>query len=188
LVDRGREAEFRVAGDERLTVSVAHAYFRLLSYKDEYEVARLHTRPEFLESLRADYGGGARLRFHLAPPLLGGRRDARGRPLKREFGAWILPAFRVLAKLRGLRGTAFDVFGYTAERRMERQLIAEFEAAVDAILGALDAGNRDRAIAIIDCFLDIRGYGPVKEKAVIEAREKLGEALAALHHPDTKAA
>jgi indolepyruvate ferredoxin oxidoreductase len=188
LVDRVREAESRVAGDERLTVSVAHAYFRLLSYKDEYEVARLHTRPEFLESLRADYGGSARLRFHLAPPLLGGRRDARGRPLKREFGAWVLPAFRVLAKLRGLRGTAFDVFGYTAERRMERQLIAEFEAAVDAILGALDAGNRDRAITIIDCFLDIRGYGPVKEKAVIEARERLGEALAALRHPDTKAA
>jgi indolepyruvate ferredoxin oxidoreductase len=188
LVDRVREAESRIAGDERLTKSVAQAYFRLLSYKDEYEVARLHTRPDFLESLRADYGDGARLRFHLAPPLLGGSRDARGRPLKREFGAWILPAFRLLAKLRGLRGTAFDVFGYTAERRMEQQLIGEFEEAVDAILGALDASCRDRAVAIIDCFLDIRGYGPVKEKAVVEAREKLGEALAALQHPDTKAA
>ena len=138
--------------------------------------------------MRADYGDKARLRFHLAPPLLGGRRDARGRPLKREFGAWILPAFRLLARLRGLRGTAFDVFGYTAERRMERQLVGEFESAVDTILGALDAGSRDRAVAIVDCFLDIRGYGPVKEKAVVEARERLGEALAALQRPGTKAA
>jgi indolepyruvate ferredoxin oxidoreductase len=188
LVDKVRGTESGVASDEALTRAVANAYFRLLSYKDEYEVARLHTRPEFLESLRTDYGDGARLRFHLAPPLLGGRRDARGRPLKREFGAWILPLFRVLAKLRKLRGTAFDLFGYTAERRMERKLIGEFEDAVDSVLAALDAGNRDQAIAVIDCFLDIRGYGPVKEKAVLDAREQLGEALAAMQQPGAKAA
>ena len=113
MVGKVRSAESGIAEDAPLTEAVANAYFRLLSYKDEYEVARLHARPEFLENLRAEYGEKTRLRFHLAPPLLGGKLDARGRPQKREFGAWILPFFRVLARLRGLRGTAFDVFGYT---------------------------------------------------------------------------
>ena len=188
LVDKLRAAESAVATDLQMTRAAAQAYFRLLSYKDEYEVARLHTRPEFLESLRAEYGAGARLRFHLAPPLLGGKRDARGRPLKKEFGAWVLPLFRVLAKVRHLRGTAFDVFGYTAERRMERQLIVEFEQAVDSVLAALDASNHELATAAISGFLEIRGYGPVKETAVAEARKQIGEALAALERPTTKAA
>ena len=188
LVDRLRAAESGIDADLVVTRSAAQAYFRLLSYKDEYEVARLHTRPEFLNSLRTEYGTGARLRFHLAPPLLNGKRDARGRPLKKEFGAWILPLFRVLAKLRRLRGTAFDVFGYTAERRMERQLIEEFEQAVDTVVSALDETNRDRAAAVINEFLEIRGYGPVKEAAVVEARGKIDEALTVLQRPATKAA
>ena len=188
LVDKLRAAESAVATDLQMTRAAAQAYFRLLSYKDEYEVARLHTRPEFLESLRAEYGAGARLRFHLAPPLLGGKRDARGRPLKKEFDAWVLPLFRVLAKVRHLRGTAFDVFGYTAERRMERQLIVEFEQAVDSVIAALDASNHELATAAISGFLEIRGYGPVKETAVAEARKQIGEALAALERPTTKAA
>ena len=188
MVDRLRAAESGIDADLVVTRSAAQAYFRLLSYKDEYEVARLHTRPEFLNSLRTEYGTGARLRFHLAPPLLNGKRDARGRPLKKEFGAWILPLFRVLAKLRRLRGTAFDVFGYTAERRMERQLIEEFEQAVDTVVSALDETNRDRAAAVINEFLEIRGYGPVKEAAVVEARGKIDEALTVLQRPATKAA
>jgi indolepyruvate ferredoxin oxidoreductase len=188
LVERVRAAEADIAAGDALTTAVANAYFRLLSYKDEYEVARLHTQPEFLEMLRAEYGKSARLRFHLAPPLLGGRRDARGRPLKREFGAWVLPLFRLLAKFRRLRGTALDIFGYTAERRMERSLIGEFENAVDAILASLDAENRDQAVAAVDCFREIRGYGPVKEAAVDEARARLDEALAAVQQPGAKAA
>jgi indolepyruvate ferredoxin oxidoreductase len=188
LVDRVRDAESALADDHRLTTAVASAYFRLLAYKDEYEVARLHTSDEFLGRLRAEYGDRAKLRFHLAPPALNGKRDARGRPLKKEFGAWVLPLFRVLARLRRLRGTAFDVFGYTAERRMERQLIRDFEDTVENLLAKLDKVNRDQAAAVIDCFLEIRGYGPVKEAAVAEARQKIEAALADLESSRAEAA
>ncbi|MEJ2255533.1 MAG: indolepyruvate ferredoxin oxidoreductase family protein [Woeseiaceae bacterium] len=188
LVAKVRAAESGVADDLALTDAVARAYFRLLSYKDEYEVARLHTRPEFLARLRKDYGAGARLRFHLAPPLLGGKLDARGRPLKKEFGAWILPLFGQLAKLKRLRGTAFDIFGRTAERRMERQLISEFEDTVDTVLAQLGSNNRDAAVRVIECFLEIRGYGPVKEAAVADAREKIDAALSNLETSRVEAA
>jgi indolepyruvate ferredoxin oxidoreductase len=188
LVERVRAAESGIADDLALTDAVARAYFRLLSYKDEYEVARLHTRPEFLARLRKDYGAGARLRFHLAPPLLGGKLDARGRPLKKEFGAWILPLFGQLAKLKRLRGTAFDIFGRTAERRMERQLISEFEDTVDTVLAQLGSNNRDAAVRVIECFLEIRGYGPVKEAAVADAREKINAALSNLETSRVEAA
>jgi indolepyruvate ferredoxin oxidoreductase len=174
LVDRVRRKEQAIADDEAcdeaLSRNVADAYFRLLSYKDEYEVARLHTRPEFLQSIRDEYGSNARLRFHLAPPFLARRKDARGRPLKKEFGAWMLPVFRILAGLRGLRGTAFDLFGYTAERRMERELIRDFEAMLDASLANLTAAETDDLNKRVSQFRDLRGYGPVKEAAVASMR------------------
>ena len=169
-VARVRKAERAITEGEQLTRAVAQAWFRLLSYKDEYEVARLHSSPEFLDSVRRDFGSDAKLRFHLAPPFLGGKKDARGRPLKREFGAWILPVFGLLARLRGLRGTAFDVFGYTAERRMERQLIVDFEALLAASLPTLSTDNYQRLLESVRAYLDIRGYGPVKELAVEEMR------------------
>ena len=169
-VARVRDAERTVTESEQLTRAVAQAWFRLLSYKDEYEVARLHSSPAFLETVRRDFGSDAKLRFHLAPPFLGGKKDARGRPLKREFGAWILPFFRLLARLRGLRGTAFDVFGYTAERRMERQLIADFETMLDESLPALSSDTYEQLLNSVTAYLDIRGYGPVKELAVQEMR------------------
>ena len=166
LVNRAREAESAVSDDNKLATAIAKSYFRLLSYKDEYEVARLHTDENFLAGLRRDYGDRAKLRFHLAPPILNGKRDARGRPLKKEFGTWILPLFRLLASLKKLRGTAFDIFGYTAERRMERQLIATFEDTVEDILLHLEPNTIEQACEHIDAYLDIRGYGPVKEEAV----------------------
>jgi len=167
-------------GDDGLAEAVARSYFKLLSYKDEYEVARLHTQTGFLENIRRDFGSKAKVRFHLAPPLLGGKKDARGRPPKKEFGAWMIPAFRVLAKMRGLRGTKLDLFGYTAERRMERGLISEFEATVDKLLAALSADNIDEATAVVRLYMGIRGYGPVKEAAVKEVREKI-DACAIMH-------
>ena len=167
LVEKVRNAEQRVGDDrsDELTRAVARAYFKTLAYKDEYEVARLHTQTEFLGNLRSTYGNTARLRFHLAPPLLSNKKDARGRPLKREFGAWIIPVFRVLSKLKGLRGTAFDPFGYTDERKMERALITEFEQVVDKIVDGLSADSLEIATVIINMFMDIRGYGPVKDQA-----------------------
>jgi len=170
LIEKVRAAEASIGDSDRLSRAVIRAWFRLLSYKDEYEVARLHTSPEFLASVRRDFGDSAKLRFHLAPPLLGGRKDARGRPLKREFGAWILPVFRVLARLKGLRGTAFDVFGYTAERRMERELITEFESLLNDALPTLDAANYDALLTRVQAYLEVRGFGPVKEQAVEEMR------------------
>jgi indolepyruvate ferredoxin oxidoreductase len=167
------QSETDQLGDDSLTEAVARSYFKLLSYKDEYEVARLHTQTGFLEKLRRDFGSKAKVRFHLAPPLLGGKKDARGRPRKKEFGAWMIPAFRVLAKMRGLRGTKLDLFGYTAERRMERGLISEFETTVDKLLASLSADKIEEATAVVRLYMGIRGYGPVKEEAVKEVREKI---------------
>jgi len=170
LVVRVREAERTLADDDKLARNVAKAYFRLLSYKDEYEVARLHTRPEFLQGIRDDYGTTAKLRFHLAPPLFARKTDTRGRPLKKQFGSWVLPVFRVLASMRRLRGTALDIFGYTTERRMERELIQEFESLLETELPNLSADNRDELADCVGRYLDLRGFGPVKEEAVKNMR------------------
>ena len=188
LISRVRAAEAELGDSTLLTQAIAQAYFRLLSYKDEYEVARLHSDPSFLEQLREDFGKGAKLRFHLAPPLLGGKPDARGRPRKREFGGWILPLFRMLARLRRLRGTALDVFGYTAERRMERQLIVEFEQTIERVVAALDAGNIDVAVDIANAYRDMRGFGPVKDLAVTAGRERVDELLDKLEQVEAEAA
>ncbi len=180
LVKRVQNAEADIGGTaSALTDAVARAYFKCLAYKDEYEVARLHTDTGFLEELRRQHGKQAKLRFHLAPPVLNNKRDARGRPLKKEFGSWMIPAFRILARMRRLRGTPFDVFGMTAERRMERALIGEFETTVDAVLRDLDSGKLADATAIVLLYMDIRGYGPVKDAAVASVRKRLEDALSA---------
>ncbi|RLA36702.1 MAG: pyruvate ferredoxin oxidoreductase [Gammaproteobacteria bacterium] len=175
LVDRVRLAEEAIIPGNKasLTEAVARGYFKTLAYKDEYEVARLYTESGFLDQLRKEYGDGASLRFNLAPPILNSGVDARGRPRKREFGAWIIPVFRLLAKLRKLRGTRFDLFGMTAERKMERALISEFESHVDQLLRSLTAANVDSATDIVKEYLEIRGYGPVKEAAAKDARNKI---------------
>jgi len=173
LVARVRQAEFGVGGTGSLTEAAARGYFKLLSYKDEYEVARLHTQTGFLETVAKDFGAKARVKFHMAPPLLARQKDARGRPRKKEFGAWTIPVLRLLARMRRLRGTRLDLFGMTAERRMERQLILEFEATVDSVLETLDADNMQQGADILGLYMDIRGYGPVKEEAAREVREKI---------------
>ena len=184
-VARVRDADSALGENQALTQAVAQSYFRLLAYKDEYEVARLHTQTGFAEQVKRQFGDAARLRYHLAPPILAGGVDARGRPRKREFGAWIRPVFRLLASMRGLRGTAFDVFGWTAERRMERGLIVDFERQLDELLPKLTPDNYERVVAIIRAWQDIRGYGPVKEQAVEDVRERISKLLASL---DLKAA
>jgi indolepyruvate ferredoxin oxidoreductase len=170
LLQRVRDAQ---NSDDKLVEAVARSYFKLLSYKDEYEVARLHTQTGFLESVRRDFGARAKLRFHMAPPLLSRRKDARGRPLKKEFGGWILPLLRLLSHMRGLRGTWLDLFGYTAERRMERALIAEFEELVDNALTGMTSDIAGQLRAEIEMYLDVRGFGPVKEQAVKDVHNRL---------------
>jgi len=170
LVQRVRDAEH---SDDGLVEAVAKSYFKLLAYKDEYEVARLHTQTGFLESIRETYGANAKVRFHMAPPLLSRKKDGRGRPRKKEFGAGTVSLLRLLASMRGLRGTAFDIFGLSHDRRTERALIREFEEQVDELLPTLDASNADRLCAVFASYMDIRGYGPVKDKAIEEFQTRV---------------
>jgi len=173
LVDRVRTAEAAVMPNtESLTEAVARNYFKLLAYKDEYEVARLFTAPHFRERLDAQFEGDFKIAFNLAPPILPGNDPATGRPRKREFGSWILAVMRLLARLRRLRGTPLDIFGFTAERRMERALIAEYERMVDSLLATLSRENHGIAVEIARVPDMIRGFGPVKEQNVRHAREK----------------
>ena len=144
---------------------VALTLARLMAYKDEYEVARLHTDPKLMQRVREQFSGDFRMTFYLAPPLLPGR-DLSGRPKKRAFGSWILPVLRILAALKGLRGTTFDPFGYTTERRLERRLIEDYRALISGIVGRLDQANLTAAIELARAAADIGGYGPVKNAAV----------------------
>jgi indolepyruvate ferredoxin oxidoreductase len=151
---------------------VARYYAKLLAYKDEYEVARLFTEAAFASQLNSQFEGDFRLKFHLAPPLFAARDPKTGHPLKQEFGPWMLQAFRLLAKLKGLRGTAFDPFGYTAERRLERTLIREYEGLIDELLGGLGPDNHSLAVKLASIPDDIRGYGHVKDAHLAKARRK----------------
>jgi indolepyruvate ferredoxin oxidoreductase len=190
LVDKARvhEESLRKRADLPFTAAVARSWFKTLACKDEYEVARLHVQSGFLESVKREFGDDAKIRFHLAPPMLNKGVDARGRPRKREFGMWMIPLFRLLAAMRRLRGTKFDPFGRTAERRMERELIEEFESTLETVLRHLDADNIDLATGIIELFLEIRGYGPVKAEAVTRIRPQIEQRLAALTSSRRRAA
>ncbi len=183
LVTQVRDATLdRGFGDE-LPRAVAINYAKLLAYKDEYEVARLYSDGRFEQQLRDQFDGNFKLSFNLAPPLLGGAKDALGRPKKRAFGAWMMPLFRGLAKLRGLRGTPFDIFGYSRDRRLERDLIAGYEKDVVHILSVLSPLNLETAIEILSLPERIRGFGPVKEKAVNDARARYAQLAADLASP-----
>jgi indolepyruvate ferredoxin oxidoreductase len=184
LVDRVRAAESAIAGaDGKLAEAVARYYFKLLAYKDEYEVARLHSDPAFRQRIAAMFEGDYKLKFHLAPPFLNKPDPASGIARKSEFGPWMMTAFRVLARLKRLRGTALDPFGYSEERRTERRLIADYEAVVDELLARLDRSNRALAVEIASIPEHIRGYGHVKRRHLSEARKKEAELLAAFRDP-----
>jgi indolepyruvate ferredoxin oxidoreductase len=177
LVARVRQVESaRAPGSSDLAEAVARYAFKLMAYKDEYEVARLYTSGEFRRRLEQQFEGDYTLRFHLAPPLLA-RKDANGHLVKREFGPWVFTAFRMLAKLRFLRGTPLDVFGYTAERRGERALVDQYFATVERMLEGLDAGNAALAAQIASIPEVIRGYGHVKDAHLHQARAREAELL-----------
>ncbi len=161
--------------DERVREAVASGYHKLLSYKDEYEVARLHL--ETAEKARAEFGGDFRMKFHLAPPILS-KAGSDGRPKKREFGPGILRVFRILARLKVLRGTPLDPFGYSAERRMERALIRQYEADMAEVLPKVTDATRDTVIALAELPLYIRGFGPVKTANEVRAAKRREELLA----------
>ena len=183
LVDTVRKAEQHVApGSTALTEAVARYFFKLMAYKDEYEVARLHTSGDFLKRVQQQFDGNYKVRFHLAPPLLA-KRDENGQLQKKEYGPWVLKAFGLLAKLKFLRGGRFDVFGYTEERRGERQLIADYEQTLQELLAALDVARLSLAVDIASIPEHIRGYGHVKERHLHEAKAREAALLATWRNP-----
>ena len=189
FVERAREAErSRAKGMRGLAEAVARGHFKLLAYKDEYEVARLHCAPEFRRKLEAAFEGDWSLEFHLAPPLFARRDPTTGAPRKSRYGPWMMRVFAVLARGKGLRGTAFDPFGYTRERRRERALIGRYERTVAVLLDGLDHSNHALAIEIASLPERIRGFGHVKAKSIEEAQHREAELLerfrAAAEPPD----
>jgi indolepyruvate ferredoxin oxidoreductase len=181
LVERVRRVESdRLNGATQLTEGVARYYFKLLAYKDEYEVARLHSDPAFHEGIAAQFEGPYRLNYYLAPPLLARRDPTSGIPRKRRFGPWVGAVFKRLARLKFLRGTAFDPFGYTSERRTERALIREYEEVIEEVLSRLDARNHAVAVELAWLPEHIRGFGHVKAASIQAARAPRAELLARL--------
>jgi indolepyruvate ferredoxin oxidoreductase len=179
VLDSVRTAERAAApGQEGLTSAVAQALFRLMAYKDEYEVARLHTDTRFVASIHDRFSGPVRLTHHLAPPLLARRDPVTGSPRKARFGPWIRPLLHMLARARALRGTPFDPFGHTRERRMERQLIADYRRLVlDELIPGLTAENHAAAVAVAEAALSIKGFGHLKQRSVQAALGRQAEAL-----------
>ncbi|MBI1214348.1 MAG: indolepyruvate ferredoxin oxidoreductase family protein [Alphaproteobacteria bacterium] len=172
LVDAVRAADIEIKGNpDKLTEAVARYYYKLMAYKDEYEVARLYTDGQFLSQIKSTFDGDYKLKFNLAPPLLAKRDPETGHLKKMEFGPWVLNVFKVLAKLKGLRGTPLDIFGYTAERKLERKLIADYKKNIETLLQKLTAANYDTAVALAEVPEHIRGYGHVKEAHLKKAKE-----------------
>ncbi|WP_157267096.1 indolepyruvate ferredoxin oxidoreductase family protein [Azohydromonas aeria] len=187
LVGRVWRAE-RPLGRSELTEAVARNLHKLMAYKDEYEVARLQSDPAFLAQLRSRFPNGYELRYHLAPPLLARRDPRTGELLKREYGGWMLPVFRLLARLKGLRGGPLDVFGRTEERREERRLIGEYVQLVEELAAGLDAARHALAVELASLPDDIRGYGHVKARAIDRFRERQQSLLQAWRAPREVAA
>jgi indolepyruvate ferredoxin oxidoreductase len=174
LVEAVRKAETdKAPGKQGLTEAVARYLYKLMAYKDEYEVARLYTDGNFLKQVAKTFDGqDLKFEFHLAPPLLAKPDPTTGVPRKMSFGPWMMTAYRVLAGLKGLRGTAFDIFGYTHERRTERQLIKDYEALIAEILAKLTADNHALAVGLASIPEKIRGFGHVKARHLDVAKKE----------------
>jgi indolepyruvate ferredoxin oxidoreductase len=170
------------AGDTALTQAVARNYFKLLAYKDEYEVARLFVAPEFQRTLAASFEGDYSLNFHITLPWSRGVKPG-DEPKKIRFGPWLMPAMKLLTWLRFLRGTALNPFGWIEERRQERQLIADYEHTLAHILDSLDRDRLATAVALASIPEMIRGYGPVKQRSIVQAQAKQKELMAAFDPP-----
>jgi len=193
--DRYRAIVGRAAGAERIrtpqlegfAAAVARYAFKLMAYKDEYEVARLYTDGAFRKKLEGQFQGDYKLKFHLAPPLLAKRDPETGQLKKKEYGPWMMRAFSLLARARRLRGTPFDPFGWTQERKTERRLIAEYEALIAELAEGLTADNHALAVSLAAIPDQIRGYGHIKEANLEKAQRQQEELLASWRNPQSPA-
>ncbi len=171
LIERVRAAEkAKAPGHDEFADATAEYLFKLMAYKDEYEVARLFTDGSFKRQIAATFEGNLRFEFHLAPPLLAKIDPESKRPIKRSFGPWMMTAFGWLAKLKGLRGTPFDPFGRSAERKLERRLIEDYVATLEELIRSLTPENHALAVAIAAMPEKIRGFGPVKLRHLAPAK------------------
>ncbi|MGB9149900.1 MAG: indolepyruvate ferredoxin oxidoreductase family protein [Burkholderiales bacterium] len=183
LVDKVAAAEKQVSGKQTLTEAVAKYYFKLLAIKDEYEVARLYTDGEFLKRVKQTFDGDYKIRFHLAPPLIAKADPVTGEMKKSEFGPWMLNVFKLLNRLKFLRGTALDIFSYSAERKMEKQLLADYEKNIAEILSGLNRHNYATAVEIAALPEHIRGFGHVKQRHVKQVQLTEHNLLKAFRSP-----
>jgi indolepyruvate ferredoxin oxidoreductase len=184
LVEKARIAEAAKAkGMTGFAEAVARYGYKLMAYKDEYEVARLYTDGEFLKKLNAQFEGDFSLSFHLSPPLLNPPDPETGIAQKQQFGPWMMRAFKLLARLKGLRGTKLDVFGYSHERQTERQLIEDYVVLIDELCAKMTPDNHGLAVQLAKIPEDIRGYGHVKVKHLTDAKAKEAKLLASFRSP-----
>jgi indolepyruvate ferredoxin oxidoreductase len=173
LVSKVRAVETALGSGHKLTEAVARYFFKLMAYKDEYEVARLHTDNQFLAQIAAQFEGDYKLHYHLAPPILASKAAAHQALAKKvAFGPWMLTVFKILATLKPLRGTVFDLFGHTAERQAERALIIEYQTCIENLLSTLNNHNLNLACQIARLPEEIRGYGHVKARHLQAVRLK----------------
>ena len=185
LVRKAEDAEQNLTpGLEGFAVAVARYAFKLMSYKDEYEVARLYTDGTFLRQLNEQFDGDYKIEFNLAPPLISKRDPSTGQLKKQVYGPWLMHGFRLLSKLKGLRGTAWDIFGKTAERKQERLLIEDYFKVIEMVCRNLSRGNHSVAVELASIPEKIRGYGHVKEAAIIESKAHQKQALAIFNNPE----
>jgi indolepyruvate ferredoxin oxidoreductase len=186
FVARVQQSEASLApGKTALSETVARYLFKLMAYKDEYEVARLHTDRTFLDRVNGMFEGDFKLNYHLAPPMIS-KKNSKGELQKQKFGPGMLTGFRVLARLKGLRGTAFDIFGRTEERRTERALIDEYRASIEEVMTGLNAANHALALDIASLPEQIRGYGHVKERNLAAARTRWADLLGKWRAPQAR--
>ncbi|MDR9483759.1 MAG: indolepyruvate ferredoxin oxidoreductase family protein [Sediminimonas sp.] len=164
------------AGDAPV-MAAAKSLFKLMAYKDEYEVARLFTQTGFEDELAQVFEGDYRVKYHMAPPILPLGRDGRGRPKKRAFGPWMRPALSVLARMKGLRGSVVDPFAYSADRKLDKQLLVWFEGVLAHVEQTFDANDPDPAMALLEAPMEIRGYGPVRHEAAEKVLERTREQM-----------
>ena len=182
FVAQVQQAESRLGGKTTLSEAVARYLFKLMAYKDEYEVARLHSDPAFQQRIADMFEGDYRINYHLAPPMTADRND-KGELLKKKYGPSMLRNFKLLAKLKGLRGGALDIFGKTEERLTERALIQQYRASIEEVLQGLSSENHATAVEIARIPEQIRGYGHVKERNLKAARTRWAELMAQYRDP-----
>jgi len=186
MVNRVRKAEGSLGEtNQLLTRAVAQQLYRFMAFKDEYEVARLFAETDFMKEVNNTFEGDFKVHFHLAPPIMNRGTDAQGRPQKRQFGPWMFRVFKLLAKFRVLRGTPVDPFSYSADRKMDRAQLKDYQQLVERIVSELDASNYDTFLQLAELASEIRGYGPVREQAAEAVQEKHEQLIRALDtgHP-----